>query len=187
MWCVVAFQSAWLSVNQCSQICSHGHRNKKKEPITGHHTLFNRLYHVPWTSKASGEGGWATEDDQGLSCVRAGSFCELISLRVAHSSQITQHDGGIQMTQFIMITMMVVSQQGLGLMNQAQIPVWGCCSSWSLAPWPCSFILLPWFGIIGPGLILHCPPSLQDIDLSLDLVVWWYKGEHMPKYTQFIQ
>lgn len=127
------------------------------------------------------------EDDQGLSCVRAGSFCELISLRVAYSSQITQDDGGIQMTQFIMITMMAVSQQGLGLMNQAQIPVWGCCISWSLAPWPCFFILLPRFGIIGPGLILHCPPSLQDIDLSLDLVVWWYKGEHMHKYTQFIQ
>ena len=62
---------------------------------------------------ASWEWGRAPEDDQGLSCVRAGSFWELISLWVAHSSQITQDDGGIQMALFIMITMMVLPQQKL--------------------------------------------------------------------------
>lgn len=35
-----AFQSVWLSANQCSQICSPLHRNEKKEPITGHPTHY---------------------------------------------------------------------------------------------------------------------------------------------------
>lgn len=133
--CCVSFSLAF-----CKPVQSNPQPQSQKR---GHHTLFNTLYHAPWASKASWEGGRAPGDDQGLSCVRAGSFCELISLRVAHSSQITQDDGGIQMTQFIMITMMVVPQQGLGLMNQAQIPVRGCYSSCNLAPWPGSFILLP--------------------------------------------
>lgn len=103
----------------------------------------------------------------------AALFCELISLWVAHSSQITQNDGSIQMALFIIITMMVRPQQSSRLMKQAEIPVTGCCSGYILAWRRCFFILLPWFGIIRPGLVLHSPSSLQDINLSLDLIVWW--------------
>lgn len=120
---------ACLSESLFSRICSHGQRTEKKEPITQHRTRFNTLYHAPWTSKASWDGCRTPEDDQGLSCVWACSFCELMRQQAAHGSQIKQDDGSIQMTQFIMITMMVVPQWGSGLMNQAQSPVRGCSGS----------------------------------------------------------
>lgn len=106
----------------------------------------------------------------------AGLLWELISLWVAHSSQITQNDGSIQMALFIIITVMVRPQQSSRLMKQAEIPVRGCRSNYILAWRRCFFILLPWFGIIGPGLVSHRPPSPQDINLSLDLIVWWISG-----------
>lgn len=60
---------------------------------------------------------------------------------------------------------MLVPQLNSGLTDQAE----GAAVAKACHRGP---ILLPRFGIIGPGLILHRPPYPQDVDLSLDLVVW---------------